>query len=126
VAHYKHAAKKSRNFSALGGVVVRERRKEVAVLLRLKERPIIENRRNYPGNLAERLADLLVHGAVAEPDSRRNAFYDVTDGDRVFFIHISPVSGKVLLLATWHAESLPAAAMHASSARSFQASARLA
>ena len=97
------------------------------MLLRLNEKPVVENLRNYPLTLVQRLADLLAAGVPAEPDPRRKAFYDVLDGDRVFFIHISPVSGKVLLLATWLAEKVPAgAAMHACSPRYFQASARLA
>lgn len=97
------------------------------MLLRLKERPVVENLRNYSPNLVQRLADLLVAGAVAEPDPRRKAFYDVADGDRVFFIHISPVSGRVWLLATWQADTVTApAALHAAAPRSFEASARLA
>ncbi|HUI44021.1 MAG TPA: hypothetical protein VL523_18815 [Terriglobia bacterium] len=97
------------------------------MLLRLNERPVVENMRNYPSGLVQRVADLLVGGAVAEPDPRRKGFYDVVDRDRVFFIHISPVSGKVFLLATWLAEKAPVpAALHAANARCFEASARLA
>jgi len=80
------------------------------VQLRLKEKPFVEDVHNYGASLVQRLSDLLVAGASARADARRKGFYDVTDGERVYFIHISPVSGKVFLLATWLEESVPAAA----------------
>ena len=70
----------------------------------------IENLRNYPSEVVERLRGLLTAGVNARPDPRRKAFYDVEDGRRVFFIHISPVSGNVMLLATWCEEAAAAAA----------------
>ena len=75
------------------------------MILRLDTRPAIDNLRNYPSDIIERLGAVLRSGAVATPDPRRKDFYDVIDGERVFFIHISPVSGKVWLLATWQAEA---------------------
>lgn len=77
------------------------------MLLRLDTIPTIENLNHHAEAIVQRLASLLQYGAFAEPDPRRKGFYDVSDGTRVFFIHISPVSGKVLLLASW--ESVPAA-----------------
>jgi len=74
------------------------------MLLQFSETPNIDNLREYPQHLVARLSALLRDGAVARPDPRRKGFYDVADGERVFFIHISPVSGKVWLLATWAAE----------------------
>lgn len=61
----------------------------------------IENLRDYPGELVEKLRGLLLRGAEARPDPSRKGFYDVDNGARVFFIHVSPVSGKVMLLASW-------------------------
>ena len=96
------------------------------MLIRLDHKPAIDNIHKYPQSIVDRLAVLLSAGAVAEADARRKGFYDVSDGDRVFFIHISPVSGKVFLLASWRVEpSLPLVA-RAASARSFECSAHLA
>jgi hypothetical protein len=71
------------------------------MLIRLNHKPVIDNLRNYPRDIVDRLAAALRDGAVAEADPRRKGFYDVSDGDRSFFIHISPVSGHVWLLASW-------------------------
>jgi hypothetical protein len=71
------------------------------VLLRFNETPVIDNLGNYPEHLIARLSEVLRDGAVAQPDPRRKGFYDITDSDRVFFIHVSPVTGRVWLLASW-------------------------
>jgi hypothetical protein len=70
----------------------------------------IENLRHYPSEVVEKLRGLLATGVEARPDPRRKGFYDVEDGARTFFIHISPVSGNVMLLATWCEEAAAAAA----------------
>lgn len=74
------------------------------MLLQFSQTPIIDNLRNYPEHLVTRLCALLRDGAAARPDPGRKGFYDVADGERVFFIHVSPVSGKVWLLASWAVE----------------------
>jgi hypothetical protein len=74
------------------------------VLLQFSQAPVIDNLRKYPEQLVSRLGALLREGVVARPDPRRKGFYDVAGNDRVFFIHVSPVSGKVWLLASWAAE----------------------
>jgi hypothetical protein len=79
------------------------------VLLRFSQTPMIDNLRNYPEHLVSRLGALLRDGAVAQPDPRRKGFYDVADGDRVFFIHVSPISGRVWLLASWAVEEAQSA-----------------
>ncbi len=61
----------------------------------------VENLRNYPTETVERLRTLLASGAEAMPDPRRKDYYDVSNCSHVFFIHISPVNGKVMLLAQW-------------------------
>jgi len=71
------------------------------MLLRLSHSPAIDNLRHYSSEIVEQLSFALSNGARAQADPRRKGFYDVTDGERVFFIHISPVSGKVWLLASW-------------------------
>ncbi len=61
----------------------------------------IENLRNYSPEMVEKLRELLAAGAQAQIDPRRKNFYEVENGSRVFYIHLSPVSGNVFLLATW-------------------------
>jgi hypothetical protein len=71
----------------------------------------IDNLRHYPAEMAERLRSLLMTGALAIPDPHRKGFYDLEDGDRLFYIHLCP-SGTVLLLATWRKEGAPHAVLH--------------
>ena len=81
------------------------------MILRLENVAAIDNLRNYPSETVAKLLELLVAGAKAHPDPRRKNFYDVENGSRVFFIHITP-NRKVLLLATWlkpAAQEVPAA-----------------
>ena len=37
-------------------------------------------------------------------DPKRNGFYEIESDAVVYYIHVSPVTGKVLLLATWQNE----------------------
>ncbi|MHB8654965.1 MAG: hypothetical protein ACYDA9_13915 [Terriglobia bacterium] len=69
--------------------------------IRLNSATIVENQRNYPAENVERLRVLLTTGATAYPDIHRENFYDVVEGPRVYFIHVSPPTNKVMLLATW-------------------------
>jgi hypothetical protein len=80
-----------------------------AMLLHLSGNPRIDNLRNYPADVVEKLRELLVAGAKAYPDPRRKKFYDVENGARMFYIHLSP-TGNVWLLATWLKECQEAAA----------------
>jgi len=61
----------------------------------------IDNLRQYPEDIVENLRKLLLTGTEALPDPCRKGFYDVVNGRRVYFINISPVSGNVMLLASW-------------------------
>jgi len=74
--------------------------KEGTMVLRVRENPEIDNLRNYPADIVEKLRALLVAGAQVYPDPRRKEFYDVANGSRMFYIHLSP-TGEVWLLATW-------------------------
>jgi hypothetical protein len=82
------------------------------MLIRLTNKPVIDNLRNYPEDIVDRLATALREGAVAQADPRRKGFYDLSDGDRSYFIHVSPVSGHVWLLASWLAERVPSPARY--------------
>jgi hypothetical protein len=83
------------------------------MVLRLNQQPNIEDLRNHSAETVEKLRQLLAAGAPARPDPRRKDFYEVENCSRVFYIHISPVNGKVLLLATWLKDEEPAGAEHA-------------
>ena len=76
----------------------------------------IENLRHYSPETVDRVRCLLEAGASASPDARRKNFYDLEDGDRAFFIHVSP-TGAVLLLATWSREGAHPAAFQEPRAR---------
>jgi hypothetical protein len=61
----------------------------------------VDNLRNYPVEIIKELEELLLWGGAALPDPKRNGFYDLENYRRTFFIHISSMTGKVVLLATW-------------------------
>jgi hypothetical protein len=47
------------------------------------------------------------------PDPKRPGYYEVESGARVYYINISPHTGKILLLATWPTEDRVERAEHA-------------
>ena len=61
----------------------------------------IENLRNHPPQTVSALRELLAGGTQVTPDPKRPNFYEVEDDSTVYYIHVLPTSGKVLLLATW-------------------------
>jgi hypothetical protein len=67
----------------------------------MKQRPAVDNLRNYPAEIIKELEELLLSGGSALPDPKRKGFYDLENYDRTFFIQISSITGKVVLLATW-------------------------
>ena len=60
----------------------------------------IDNVRNYPPEVVEKLRALLAAGAEVMPDPHRKNFYDVENCTRTFYIHVGP-GGRVWLLASW-------------------------
>lgn len=72
--------------------------------LRLKDNPSIRNLRNHSPEIVVALRALLAGGVPARPDPRRKNFFELEDGSRVFYIHVSPATGKVMLLAVWDGE----------------------
>ena len=79
------------------------------MVLRISENLTIDNLRQYPEETVEKLRALLAAGALAQADPRRQNFYELENGSRVFYIHVSPRGGKVMLLGTW-LQASPAAA----------------
>jgi DUF2934 family protein len=71
------------------------------MFIRMKRLPGVDNLRNYPAEIIRELEELLLSGGSALPDPKRKGFYDLENYERTFFIHISPITGKVVLLATW-------------------------
>lgn len=70
------------------------------MLLRLDYNPVIDNPRHCPPEAVEKLRALLAQGAPANPDTHRKGFYEVEDGNRVFYVHLAP-NRSVWLLASW-------------------------
>ena len=64
----------------------------------------IENPRNHPPATVAALRALLSGGTQVRPDPKRPNFYEIEDDSIVYYIHVLPASGKVLLLATWPSE----------------------
>jgi hypothetical protein len=71
------------------------------LILRLEQRPTIENLRNYPLEFVDQLERVLLEGVSAQEDPSRTNFYDIEHNDRTYFVHLSPSTEKVMLLAVW-------------------------
>jgi hypothetical protein len=69
--------------------------------LQVTRPPDVKSLRGHSRELTNRLAELLARGVTARVDSQRDGFFEVTDGNQVFYVHISPVSPAILLLAIW-------------------------
>lgn len=61
----------------------------------------IEDPRGHSSEIVERLRQALASRAPIIPEARRPGFYEVYADEHVFYIHISPVTQRVTLLATW-------------------------
>ena len=61
----------------------------------------IEDPRNHPAETVAALRDILSRGAKTIADPKRRGFYEVQSDSLVYYIHVSPINGNVLLLATW-------------------------
>jgi hypothetical protein len=73
--------------------------------LELTEESKIDDPRGHSPETLRRLRQALASGAPAAPDARRTGFFEIQADDQVFYIHVSPVSQKVTLLATWAHEA---------------------
>jgi hypothetical protein len=70
----------------------------------------IEDPRNHPAEVVTSLRNLLASGVKGRPDPKRPDFYEIVHESRVYYVHVSPITGKVLLLATWSNAALLQAA----------------
>jgi hypothetical protein len=66
----------------------------------------IEDLGNHPAQTIGALRSLLAGGASAIADPKRSGFYEVESDSVIYYIHVSPVTGKILLLATWQNEAV--------------------
>jgi len=73
--------------------------------IQLKEGASIENPREYAAHAVEQLRQLLAAGNPAQPDPRRQNFYDIEGKDETYYIHVSPITGNIVLLARWIREA---------------------
>lgn len=71
-------------------------------MLAVKEGTKIENPRAYEASAVEHLRHLLEMGSPAQRDPRRENFYEVGNDSETYYLHVSPVSGNVVLLARWY------------------------
>ncbi len=74
-------------------------------MIQIKEEARIENPRDYESGAIESLRLLLETGSPVQRDPNRNNFYELEGQGETFYIHISPVSGNVVLLAKWIRQS---------------------
>ena len=70
-------------------------------MMQVKSGAQIENPREYERGAVEHLRHLLALGSPAQRDPSRENFYEIDSTDESYYIHISPVSGNVVLLARW-------------------------
>jgi hypothetical protein len=55
---------------------------------------------------------ILLAGPVnVAPDPKRKHFYEIQGGQTVYYIHVSPVTGTIFLLATWKSLAGPGEAL---------------
>lgn len=73
--------------------------------LELTEESKIEDPRGHSLETLRRLREAIASGAPATPDARRADFFEIQSDDQVFYIHVSPVTQKITLLATWSHEA---------------------
>ncbi len=71
------------------------------MVMKLQHELKIEDPRNHSTECVETLRRLLAGGARVEADPKRSDFYEVESGSDVYYIHISPITGTIMLLATW-------------------------
>ena len=75
------------------------------MVLRVKKQTKVENPRGYIAKVVDELRNLLTAGARARRDPSRENFYEVENANNIFYIHISPLTGNVVLLARWPGQS---------------------
>lgn len=70
-------------------------------MIQVKTGAQIENPREYERGAVEHLRHLLALGSLVQRDPKRENFFEIESNRETYYIHISPVSGNVVLLARW-------------------------
>ncbi len=84
------------------------------MVTRAMEQAKIVDLGNHSQESIDRLRELLAGDGEVRPDARRPGFFDVESGCDTYFIHVSPVTGNILLLAAWKNYRTGDASMHGS------------
>ena len=71
------------------------------MLLRTSSDFSLENPRRYPESVTEKLRRLLIAGGEVQEDPRRPNFCEIEDDGCSYYIYVSPISGRITLLAQW-------------------------
>jgi hypothetical protein len=74
-------------------------------MIRVKAGAKIENPREYEAEAVEQLQQLLEAGSPVQLDPQRENFYEIEGGNETYYIHLSPISGNVVLVAKWLRQS---------------------
>ena len=74
-------------------------------MIQIKEGARIENPRDYHLGEVENLRFLLEVGSPVHRDPNRENFYEIEGSGETYYIHVSPISGNVVLLAKWLRQS---------------------
>jgi hypothetical protein len=71
------------------------------MMIQIKEGARIENPRDYESGAVEGLRHLLEVGSPTQRDPHRENFYEIEGNCETYYVHLSPISGNVVLLAKW-------------------------
>jgi hypothetical protein len=64
----------------------------------------IEDMGRHPAEALRGLRACLAAQSKMVPDPKRKSLFELQGCSSVYYVHISPVSGKISLLATWPSE----------------------
>jgi len=75
--------------------------------LQMREDSKIENPRAYSNHAVEGLREMLAGESHVQQDPNRDHFYQLEDDKNAYYIHVSPITGNVILLAKWTRQAQP-------------------
>ena len=64
----------------------------------------IEDIGSHPAEVLRGLRACLAAKSQLVPDPKRTSLFEVQGCSSVYYVHVSPISGKISLLATWPSE----------------------
>jgi hypothetical protein len=72
-----------------------------AMVMRWDRNLEVQDIRNHTAEQVHGLKTLLLRGTSLTPDPKHPGFFEIHNDAEVYYVHLVPNSGKVLLLATW-------------------------